>query len=77
VAARMTLARHHVGVGGCGVRRCGAAQAEGEPRPGNRTPPVGAVAVSPVIVSRCEAMRAARHHSVRAYRERRPEHRQC
>jgi hypothetical protein len=42
---------------------------------GNRGPetarsPVGAAAVSPVIVSRCEAMHAARRCSVRACRER-------
>jgi hypothetical protein len=33
-------------------------------------PPVGAVAVSLATASRCEAMRAARQHSVRACRER-------
>jgi hypothetical protein len=36
MAARTAPARHHVGVGGGGVRRRGAAQAEGEPRSGNR-----------------------------------------
>jgi hypothetical protein len=42
---------------------------------GNRGPeteghPVGAVAVSPVVASRCEATRASRRCSVRACRER-------
>jgi hypothetical protein len=38
VAARTALARRHIGAGGRGVRHRGASQAEGEPRPGNRTP---------------------------------------
>jgi hypothetical protein len=41
------------------VFHCGSAQAEGEPRPGNHTPPVGAVVVSSAIASRCVATRVA------------------
>jgi hypothetical protein len=37
--------------------------------------PIGAVAVSPVVASRCEATRVARRCSVRACRERWPERR--
>jgi hypothetical protein len=39
VTARTTPVRRHIGVGGGGVRRCGAAQTEGEPRSGNRALP--------------------------------------
>jgi hypothetical protein len=64
------LARYRVDAGG--MRHCGAVQAEGEPWPGNRTPPplVGAVVVSLAIVLRCEVTRAAHRRSVCAFRER-------
>jgi hypothetical protein len=67
-AAGTALAHHCLNAGG--MRHCGATQAEGEPRPGNRTPPVGAVAVSLAIASCCEVTRAARRRSVHACRER-------
>jgi hypothetical protein len=66
-AAGTALARYRVDAGS--VRYCGAVQAEGEARPGNRTPPAGVVVVSLAITSRCEATRAARQRSVRACRE--------
>jgi hypothetical protein len=47
----------------------------GKRGPETERSPVGAVVVSPVIVSRCEATRAARRRSARAYRERWPERR--
>jgi hypothetical protein len=67
MAAGTALARHRVNAGG--MHHCGVAQAEGGPRPGNRAPPVGAVAVSLAITSRYEATRAARRCSVHACRE--------
>jgi hypothetical protein len=49
----------------------------GKRGPETERSPVGAVVVSPVVASRCEATRAARRRSVRACRERWPERRRC
>jgi hypothetical protein len=47
----------------------------GKSGPETERSPVGAVTVSSVVALRCEATRAARRRSVRAYRERWPERR--
>jgi hypothetical protein len=57
-AAGTALACCHINAGRRGVCHRGATQTEGEPRPGNRTPPIGAVAVLTVIA--CVAKRRAR-----------------
>jgi hypothetical protein len=60
MAARTTSARSHVGASRRGVRHCGAAQAEGGPQPGNRTPPPRLERLPSRQRSRCVARRHAR-----------------
>jgi hypothetical protein len=77
VGGGMSFAHRHVRAGGRSVRHRGVAHAMGELRFGNRTHPAGAVAISPVVASHCEATHAARRHSIRACAERWPERRRC
>jgi hypothetical protein len=67
------LVRRHVGAGGRGVCHRGVAHPMGNHGSGIAFSPVGAVAVSLMVVSCCEVTRAARRRSIRACRERWPE----